>query len=104
MNSGYIRCDAAVFSGGPECIVGYSESAGVPQRGHCVGRVVWEYRYRSGPLPGHSDEVELRSQEVYWRVGRRVLDCPAINRIPAAGQHQGSTSAIRTATHALVAN
>src|ERR1017187_7556117 len=33
-----------------------------------------------------------------------VSDCPAINRIPAAGQHQGSTSALRTATNALVAN
>ena len=33
-----------------------------------------------------------------------VLDGPATNRIPAAGQHQGSTSSIRTATNALVAN
>ena len=32
------------------------------------------------------------------------LDCPASNRILAAGQHRGSTSAIRTALNALVAN
>jgi hypothetical protein len=33
-----------------------------------------------------------------------LLDCPASNRILAAGQHRGSTSAIRTALNALAAN
>jgi hypothetical protein len=53
---------------------------------------------------GHSEEVGLRAQEICWRAGRRVLDCPASNRILAAGQHRGSTSAIRTALNALVVN
>src|ERR1019366_507007 len=57
-----------------------------------------------GRDPGHSEEVGLRAQETFWRAGRRVLDCPASNRILAAGQHRGSTSAIRTALNALAAN
>ena len=36
--------------------------------------------------------------------GRRVTGLPASNRILAAGQHRGSTSAIRAALNALVAN
>ena len=54
--------------------------------------------------PGAPMRLDYTRKKTCWRVGRRVLDCPAINQIPAAGQHQGSTSALRTATNALVAN
>jgi hypothetical protein len=53
---------------------------------------------------GHSDEAGLRARTNMLASRPRVLDCPAINRILAAGQRQGSTSAIRTAINALVAN
>ena len=39
--------------------------------------------------PGHSEEVGLRAQEISWRAGRRVLDCPASNRILARGAAPG---------------
>ena len=78
---------------------------------HLAGDI---YEYRLSPArfplpgavvtPGYSEEVGLRAQETPWRAGRRVLDCAASKRILAAGQHQGSTSAIRTALNALAAN
>ena len=77
-----------------------------------LGSVICEYRLSparfSAAGNGQPRVTPMRLNYVRKKyVGepaRRVLDCPAINRIPAAGQHQGSTSAIRTATSALVAN
>jgi hypothetical protein len=57
---------------------------------------------RSGS--GYFAEVNyVREKYAGESVGEH-LPCPAINRTPTAGQHQGSTSAIRTATNALVAD
>src|ERR1017187_6030734 len=53
-----------------------------------------------GSQTARSTSLEITQEEVEGE----YLACPATNRIPAAGQHQGSTSAIRTATNALVAN
>ena len=59
-------------------------------------------RERSGP--GYSEEVNYVRKKYAGESVGEYLPCPAINQIPAAGQHQGSTSAIRTATNALVAD
>jgi hypothetical protein len=48
--------------------------------------------------------LDYARKKLSGRLVGELLDCPASNRILAAGQHRGSTSAIRTALNALVAN
>jgi hypothetical protein len=58
-----------------------------------------------GPVPGAAAASGLR--DVAWPRGNGPpgkQQGTTGNRILAAGQHQGSTSAIRTALNALVAN
>jgi hypothetical protein len=54
--------------------------------------------------PGTPRRLDYARKKLSGEPVGELLDCPASNRILAAGQHRGSTSAIRTALNALVAN
>jgi hypothetical protein len=54
--------------------------------------------------PGTPRRLDCARKNLSGEPVGELLDCPASNRILGAGQHRGSTSAIRTALNALAAN
>src|SRR5271157_1290872 len=63
---------------------------------------VFRCRERSGP--GHSEEVNYVREKYAGEPAGEYLACPAISRIPAAGQHRAARARLQRKNAALLAH